>query len=96
MQARSLVAVGYAEMYCEALQAGVTLLQTRFDVRVATTGAARAPTSEVVPISKPTAPATPGVASGSEIPPTAGPIETDILLLGAGHAHVEVLRRFAM
>jgi selenide,water dikinase len=24
-----------------------------------------------------------------------GPIETDILLLGAGHAHVEVLRRFA-
>ncbi|HEY8287770.1 MAG TPA: selenide, water dikinase SelD [Acetobacteraceae bacterium] len=24
------------------------------------------------------------------------PIETDILLLGAGHAHVEVLRRFAM
>ncbi len=25
-----------------------------------------------------------------------GPIETDILLLGAGHAHVEVLRRFAM
>jgi selenide,water dikinase len=26
----------------------------------------------------------------------APPIETDILLLGAGHAHVEVLRRFAM
>src|SRR5271168_778864 len=25
-----------------------------------------------------------------------GPVETDILLLGAGHAHVEVLRRFAM
>jgi selenide,water dikinase len=25
-----------------------------------------------------------------------GPIETDIVLLGAGHAHVEVLRRFAM
>src|SRR5450432_2869794 len=25
-----------------------------------------------------------------------GPIETDMLLLGAGHAHVEVLRRFAM
>ena len=25
-----------------------------------------------------------------------GPIQTDILLLGAGHAHVEVLRRFAM
>jgi selenide,water dikinase len=25
-----------------------------------------------------------------------GPIETDVLLLGAGHAHVEVLRRFAM
>src|SRR5450755_3582216 len=25
-----------------------------------------------------------------------GPIETDILLLGAGHAHVEVLRRFAL
>jgi len=25
-----------------------------------------------------------------------GPINTDILLLGAGHAHVEVLRRFAM
>jgi selenide,water dikinase len=25
-----------------------------------------------------------------------GPIETDILLLGAGHAHVEVLRRFAI
>ena len=25
-----------------------------------------------------------------------GPIETDIMLLGAGHAHVEVLRRFAM
>src|SRR4030081_2505442 len=25
-----------------------------------------------------------------------GPIETDILLLGAGRAHVEVLRRFAM
>ncbi len=25
-----------------------------------------------------------------------GPIETDILLLGAGHAHLEVLRRFAM
>ena len=24
------------------------------------------------------------------------PIETDIVLLGAGHAHVEVLRRFAM
>jgi selenide, water dikinase len=24
-----------------------------------------------------------------------GPVETDILLLGAGHAHVEVLRRFA-
>ena len=24
-----------------------------------------------------------------------GPIETDIVLLGAGHAHVEVLRRFA-
>jgi len=27
---------------------------------------------------------------------SSGPIETDILLLGAGHAHVEVLRRFAM
>ncbi|MGE0416843.1 MAG: selenide, water dikinase SelD [Acetobacteraceae bacterium] len=27
---------------------------------------------------------------------TTGPIETDIVLLGAGHAHVEVLRRFAM
>ena len=27
---------------------------------------------------------------------TSGPIETDILLLGAGHAHVEVLRRFAI
>jgi selenide, water dikinase len=27
---------------------------------------------------------------------TAGPITTDLLLLGAGHAHVEVLRRFAM
>ena len=26
----------------------------------------------------------------------ASPIETDIVLLGAGHAHVEVLRRFAM
>jgi selenide,water dikinase len=25
-----------------------------------------------------------------------GPVETDIVLLGAGHAHVEVLRRFAM
>jgi selenide,water dikinase len=25
-----------------------------------------------------------------------GPVETDILLLGAGHAHVEVMRRFAM
>ncbi|HVY16779.1 MAG TPA: selenide, water dikinase SelD [Rhodopila sp.] len=25
-----------------------------------------------------------------------GPIDTDIVLLGAGHAHVEVLRRFAM
>jgi selenide,water dikinase len=25
-----------------------------------------------------------------------GPIQTDIVLLGAGHAHVEVLRRFAM
>jgi selenide, water dikinase len=25
-----------------------------------------------------------------------GPIETDILLVGAGHAHVEVMRRFAM
>src|ERR1700722_13957226 len=25
-----------------------------------------------------------------------GPIDTDILLLGAGHAHVEVLRRFAV
>src|SRR5450631_764008 len=25
-----------------------------------------------------------------------GPIETDIVLLGAGHAHVEVLRRFAL
>src|SRR5258707_13403551 len=25
-----------------------------------------------------------------------GPIETDVLLLGAGHAHVEVLRQFAM
>src|ERR1700733_7979943 len=24
------------------------------------------------------------------------PVETDIVLLGAGHAHVEVLRRFAM
>src|SRR6185312_5129569 len=24
------------------------------------------------------------------------PVRTDILLLGAGHAHVEVLRRFAM
>jgi selenide,water dikinase len=23
------------------------------------------------------------------------PVETDIVLLGAGHAHVEVLRRFA-
>ncbi len=27
---------------------------------------------------------------------SSGPIETDIVLLGAGHAHVEVLRRFAM
>ena len=27
---------------------------------------------------------------------SARPIETDIVLLGAGHAHVEVLRRFAM
>jgi selenide,water dikinase len=27
---------------------------------------------------------------------SSGPVETDILLLGAGHAHVEVLRRFAM
>src|SRR6202140_3211910 len=27
---------------------------------------------------------------------TSGPVETDIVLLGAGHAHVEVLRRFAM
>ena len=27
--------------------------------------------------------------------PTA-PVETDIVLLGAGHAHVEVLRAFAM
>ncbi len=28
--------------------------------------------------------------------PPRGPVDTDILLLGAGHAHVEVLRRFAM
>src|ERR1700722_1926900 len=27
---------------------------------------------------------------------SSGPVETDIVLLGAGHAHVEVLRRFAM
>jgi selenide, water dikinase len=27
---------------------------------------------------------------------SSGPIETDIVLLGAGHAHVEVLRRFAL
>jgi selenide,water dikinase len=24
------------------------------------------------------------------------PVETDIVLLGAGHAHLEVLRRFAL
>src|ERR1700733_16038998 len=27
---------------------------------------------------------------------SSGPIATDIVLLGAGHAHLEVLRRFAM
>src|SRR5882757_5424664 len=27
---------------------------------------------------------------------SSGPVETDIVLLGAGHAHVEVLRRFTM
>ena len=28
--------------------------------------------------------------------PAPAPVRTDILLIGGGHAHVEVLRRFAM
>src|SRR5919202_2907511 len=37
-----------------------------------------------------------GIKYGSAGMQPAVPVRTDIVLLGAGHAHVEVLRRFAM